>query len=79
MTRVEPFAYIASTFATNGGPQYEAWADAGSLAASAVWIARKNTYDSDGNMTKAEWAKDSSDRIATFTNVATDLTALTYV
>lgn len=78
LSRESPFAYKAQDF-TNGSPAYEAWADPGALEADAIWICRYNAYDVSGNLTRSYWAKDSSNRIGTFTNVATDLSILTYV
>lgn len=73
-TRIEPQAYKASGTDANGyEPVYEAWADPSSLEASAVWCACKNTYGSTGVKTKREWADN-----AKFSQVATDLSTLTY-
>jgi len=77
MVRSEPFAYIAE-YDSDNNVEFEAWAPAGAATTSAVWICAKHTYSS-LNLTKTQWAQDSNDKIADFTNQADSLSSLTYV
>ena len=78
MIRREPQAYVCE-YDASFNPEYEAWADPGSVTTDAVWIASKHTYDGDNNLTKTEWAQDSNGLTAGFTNQADSLSTLTYV
>ena len=75
--RSEPFAYIAE-YDGDGNVEFEAWADPGTETTDEKWICAKHTYSS-LNLTKTQWAKDSSNITAGFTNAANALSGLDYV
>lgn len=77
MTRSEPFAYRAE-YDSDNNVEFEAWAVPGASTADAVWICAKHVYSS-LNLIRTEWAKDSDDKVADFTNKADGLSSLTYV
>ena len=54
--RPEPFSYLVDTLdSSGGGAIYEAWAAPGAKSTEALWLARKNTYDSNGILVQVDW------------------------
>lgn len=78
MIRQTPFANVI-TYDASLNPIYEAWASPGTALSEAKWVACKRTYGSSGEMTRTQWAQDSNGVVGDFTNIATDLSTLTYV
>ena len=77
LSRTTPFSWKGE-YDANENIEYEGWAAAGATLANPVWMAAKHTYDANQNITQTEWAVDSAGIVGDFTNIGTDLSALTY-